>query len=105
MAYTVTTDGQITINLAPQTVVEEVLQNLSMILSTTKYSVPLDRNFGLFAHFVDKPTSVAEALIVSEILDAIEKYESRAEVLDVFVERDEMTGKIILRLEVDIIGG
>lgn len=105
MAYIVTTDGQIKINLAPQTVVEEVLQNLSMILSTTKYSVPLDRDFGLSARFIDKPIAIAEAILVSELLDAVEKYEPRAEVLNVSFERDERTGKITPRLEVEINDG
>lgn len=105
MAYTVTADTAASINLAPTTVVEEVLQNLSMILSTPKFSVPLDRDFGLSARFVDKPTPTAEAITISEVLDAVEKYEPRAEILGVTFERDERLGKIIPRLEVNIIGG
>lgn len=105
MAYTIMASESIKINLAPQTVVEEVLQNISMLLLTPKYSVPLDRNFGLSARFIDKPTRIAEAILISEVLDAIEEYEPRAEVIDLSFERDEMTGKIIPRLEVEIHGG
>lgn len=103
MAYTVTADENIKINLAPKTVVEEVLQNISMILSTPKFSVPLDRKFGLSARFIDKPTPVAETILVAEILDAIEEYEPRAEVINITFERDEKAGKLIPRLEVNII--
>lgn len=104
MSYFITPGTAAKINLAPETVVEEVLQNLTMILSTIKSTVPLDRNFGLSARFVDKPTPVAEAMLVSEVLDAIEQYEPRAEIVNISFERDEGTGKIIPRLEVNING-
>lgn len=48
------------INLAPETREEEVLQNLSISLSTPKFTVPLDRGFGLSQRIVDKPLPVAE---------------------------------------------
>ena len=93
------------INLAPETVVEEVLQNITMILLTLKNTAPLDRNFGLSARFLDKPTPVAESILVGEIIDAIEQYEPRAEILSVSFVRDERIGKIIPRLEVEINAG
>ncbi len=103
MAFTVTADGNAILDLAPKTLIKEIAQNISMILTTPKYTVPLDRNFGLSARFVDKPTPVSEAMIVAEVLDAIEKYEQRVNVLNVSFTRDDMTGKVIPRVEVEII--
>ena len=37
------------INLAPETREEEVLQNLSILLSTPKFTVPLDRISGFLS--------------------------------------------------------
>lgn len=91
------------INLAPETREEEILQNLSMLLSTPKFTVPLDRDFGLSQRFVDKPLPVAEALFVSEILDAIEKYEPRVEVDGVTFEQGDTPGMLIPRVEVNIL--
>lgn len=106
MAYVVTAYENKKISLAPETVVEEVLQNVAMIISTPQYTVPLDRGFGLPQRFIDKPLPVAQAILVSEVLDAIEEYEPRAEVESVsFVQeqQDAQVGKLIPRVEVKII--
>lgn len=102
MTYSVTAAEPIKINLAPATVIEEVLQNLSMILQTIKNTAPLYRDFGISARFIDKPIPVAETLIISEIYEAVEKYEPRAEIKSVDFERNEQTGKISPCLEVEI---
>lgn len=47
MAYVVKAFCLKKINLAPENTVEEVLQNVAMIISTPKFSVPLDRGFGM----------------------------------------------------------
>jgi phage baseplate assembly protein W len=99
----VTPNGSIKINLAPKTLVEEISQNISTILLTPKFSVPLDRRFGLSSQFLDKPTPVSKAVLVAEILDAIEHYEPRVKVLNISFEGNDMVGKVIPRLEVDII--
>lgn len=102
MTYTVKVNTGVKIKIAPESLIEEVLQNVAMILSTTKNTAPLARDVGLPARFVDKPIPVAEAILIAEVLDAIEKHEPRAEVEGVSFERDESTGKVIPRLEVAI---
>ena len=102
MTYTIKSDEKVKINLAPKTLFEEIIQNLTMILSTIKNTTPLERDFGLSARFIDKPTPAAEALLTAEVLDAVEKYEPRAQIVDIFFERDEIAGKITPRLEVEI---
>jgi hypothetical protein len=104
MLYTVTANIA-EINLAPQTVEEEVLQNVAMILATPQFSVPLDRGLGLKQEFVDKPLPAAQAILVAEIIDAVETYEPRATVENVYFKQGENPGKLIPFVEVSINGG
>lgn len=105
MAYIVKAYEPGKINLAPETTVEEVLQNVAMILSTPKFSVPLDRGLGLAQRFLDMPIQAAQAVLISEVLDAVERDEPRAEVLSVTFEQGETPGKLILIVEVNINDG
>lgn len=104
MTYTIKASEPIKINLAPATLIEEIIQNISMILQTVKNTAPLYRDFGISAEFVDKPISVAEPLIIADIYEAIEKYEPRAEIQNIKFEADEKTGKLNPCLEVVING-
>ncbi|MCM1059675.1 MAG: hypothetical protein NC452_05220 [Eubacterium sp.] len=101
MSYTVTASEPIKINLAPATLIEEILQNLSMILQTIKNTAPLYRDFGLSGNFLDKPIPVAETLLIAELYEAVEKYEPRAEIVNITFEQD-ITGKLNPCLEVEI---
>lgn len=103
MAYIVTANTGGKINLAPKTREEEILQNVKFLLSTPKFTVPLDRDFGLAQRFIDKPLPVAESLFRAEILDAIEKYEPRVEVENVTFEQGDTPGMLIPRVEVNIV--
>lgn len=105
MGYTVKAYGLEKINFKPETTVEEVLQNVAIILSTPKFSVPLDRGLGLAQRFIDKPIQTAQAILVSEVLDAIEEYEPRAEVENVSFIMGSRPGALIPVVEVNIIAG
>lgn len=102
MSYILTASEPIKINLAPDSLIKEILQNLSMILQTPKYTAPLYRDFGVSGSIIDKPIPAAETLLIADIYEAIEKYEPRAEIVDVTFERDEATGKLNPCLEVEI---
>lgn len=114
MSYMVTAYETKIVNLAPETVTEEVLQNVATIISTPKFTVPLDRKLGLMSSVIDRPIPIAKALIIGEIMDAIEEYEPRAEIVEITFLDDgeteetaagrEMRGKIVPRVEVNIIG-
>ena len=56
MAYIVTANTGGKINLAPKTREEEILQNVRFLLSTPKFTVPLDRDFGLAQRFITWPS-------------------------------------------------
>ena len=79
----------------------EVIQTVRTICATTKYSVPLDRRFGLNAVMLDAPTPKAMAALQAEIIMAIRKYEPRARVTQVSFEGD-MDGKLIPKVRVRI---
>ena len=71
-----------TINFMPATVEEEVLLNIRTLLTTAKGTVPMDRNFGVTMP-QDEPLPGAREKLNVEIIDAIERYEPRAKVINV----------------------
>jgi phage baseplate assembly protein W len=104
MGYIVSTLNVNKINLKPATTAEEVMQNVAMIISTPRGTVPLDRGFGLSQDYIDKPINVAKALLLADIMDTVPKYEPRVQVDDVTFEIDEsVPGKLIPKVEVTIL--
>ena len=84
--------------------VDEILQNISTIIRTPKYSVPLDRNFGIDASMVDMPIEVAENLVTVKIIEAIQEFEPRAIVQKVSYTKDHLTGTLKPKVQVIING-
>ncbi len=89
------------INFAPKTEAEEIAQNVRTIITTPKYSVPMDRLFGVNAEIIDRPTPKAMAQLQSEIIQAVRKYEPRCKVKKVIFEGDN-DGKLIVKVRVEI---
>ncbi|MBQ7544932.1 MAG: GPW/gp25 family protein [Synergistaceae bacterium] len=90
------------INFAPANIVEEVAQNVRTICTTPKYSVPLDRLFGVDATVIDRPTPKAIALMQVELIQAIRKYEPRCRVKKVSFDGDT-DGKLTARVRIEIL--
>ncbi len=90
------------INPFPKNIKEEVLQNVAVIVSTPKFTVPLCRGLGLEQNFVDRPITVAKTLLTTEVLEAVGKCEPRANILSIDFDVDEKTGKLNPIVEVDI---
>lgn len=78
----------IQINFAPQTLEQEIAQNIITIFTTAKFSVPLDRDFGLDATLLDMPQNTAKALLASEIVSAIETFEPRVRITHIDFQGD-----------------
>ena len=78
MNYVVSLDAAV--DFSPGSEAAEILQNVRTILLTRKGSVPLHRDLGLSWAYVDRPLSVAQMLMRSEIVEAVETYEPRAKV-------------------------
>jgi len=65
------------IDFAPANMILEVAQNVYTLLATDKYTVPLDRNFGLSTTLIDQPINLVQAQLRAEILEAVAQYEPR----------------------------
>ncbi len=101
MTYDVLAKPVQEIDFAPASEAAEILQNLRTIITTTKYSVPLDRDFGFNADMLDKPMNVAQAQLQSEIIMAIKRYEPRVTVTSIsFTGTDD--GRLIPKVQVMI---
>lgn len=101
MEYDITTAPE-HIDFAPASKLLEIFQNVRMILTTTKYSVPLDRLFGLDPSIVDMPMPAAQAKLTAEIVRAIHKYEPRCRVVRVWYDGN-MDGRLIPTVRIRIL--
>lgn len=68
------------ISLAPESIEAEVVQNVRMIITTVRGTVPLFRDFGLDSTIIDSPTLMAQAKISTEIIRQVRKHEPRAKI-------------------------
>ncbi len=101
MKYTIRSDNPPSFSLCENNPAKSILQNVLLIVSTRKGTVPMYRDFGIAQNFVDRPQAVAETLAVAEIREAIAEFEPRANLTDIRFEHD-MTGKTAIILEVDV---
>ncbi|WP_295163446.1 GPW/gp25 family protein [Selenomonas sp. F0473] len=90
------------INFAPQNVLEEVIQNVRTILTTRRGSVPLDRDFGMNTDFVDQPVSRVRAILLTEIIETVERYEPRVKVIEVHFSGVGVEGEVVPVVKVAI---
>lgn len=93
------------IDFSPATTIKEILQNVRTILTTAKYTVPLDREFGLDASILDAPIAVVRAKLTAEIIQAVETYEPRVKVTKVTYEGDGKEGVLTPKVQVRIVDG
>ena len=91
MTYEISGGETPPLNLAPATLAEEVLQNVRMIISTVKYSVPMDREFGIDGAVIDS----------NEIFRAVRRYEPRAVIESIDFDGDE-SGRLTPSIKVQI---
>lgn len=102
MTYEVTVDLS-NIKIMPSTEIEEILQNVQMILSTMKFSVPLDREFGISANMIDSPISATQARLTAEVAAAVRKFEPRARVERINYGGNAPDGNLNMSVVVEII--
>ncbi len=89
------------IKIMPSTELEEIAQNVRQIISTPKYSVPMDRAFGVDATLLDLPQNVAQAKLSAEIAKAIREQEPRAKLKSARYSGD-LDGKLIVTATIEI---
>jgi len=80
-----------------------IIQNIRNIITTWRGSVPLDRDFGLDSSILDSPQNTVFALLQIDIMEQINKYEPRVEVLNVsFNSGDALNGEVCPLLRIRI---
>ena len=82
MIYEVTTNTH-DWKIFPRNEIEEIGQNILMIISTQKYSVPLCRKFGVEFSQLDAPLNAMQAKMTAEIVSSVQEFEPRAKVIEV----------------------
>ena len=101
--YQIRNDVPVALQLAPENETESILQNVALILSTVKGTVPMYRDFGVDGDYIDRPQTVAQVLITRAVTEAVARYEPRCTVTGVTIEWDtEQIGKYIVIAEVEI---
>lgn len=92
------------ISIDERDTVKSVVQNIAVLLSTRKGTVPMYREFGLDWRALDKPMPRALQLLRVDIKEAIEEFEPRAQVLSIEFEADASNpGMLISSVEVEIL--
>ncbi len=71
------------IDFAPRSEIKEILQNIRTIINTAKTTVPLNRDFGVDLSVLDAPVVAIKPLLTASIVEAINKWEPRAKVVEV----------------------
>ncbi len=103
MSYTVSATDLGNVRFNEIETINSVLQNIAVILSTPKGSVPLYRDFGLDWRHLDRPINVAKVMMISEVREAVERWEPRATVQNVSFSVDPaQPGTLIPTVEVEI---
>lgn len=89
------------IDLVPQNVHQEVIQNIAVILDLIQKSCPMFRAAGLPGLLIGRPMNVVENILVGSIYDQIEEYEPRAIVTAIRFEQNAFTGEMIPIIELE----
>ena len=101
MSYFISAADNSGLSLNETNTVSSVLQNVALILSTPKGSVPMYREFGVDQEFLDLPGPAAQVRMVAPIREAVERWEPRAIVKNIAFTIKQ--GHLIPCVEVEII--
>ena len=82
--------------------VPEVMQNVRIILTTRRGTVPLDRDFGISFTFLDSPINKTRAKAEQEIFLQLKKYEPRAILKQIIWKTDVLSGQISPTVKVEV---
>lgn len=91
------------VKIMPSTEIEEIAQNVQMILATQKFSVPMDRDFGVSANLLDSPIAATQARLTAEIATAIREQEPRARVQRVIYAGNPANGQLKVTVRIEIV--
>jgi len=78
----------------------DIKRNLQTLFGTPEGTLVNDRKYGINWDGVDSPPEVAEAMLMAEITEKVERYEPRARVEDIIPESSAegvTTIKVVIR--------
>lgn len=101
MDITVNSNEDYSVEFQENNTVKSIIQNIALLLNTKKGTNPMYRDFGLPMEFIDKPIDVAETMAVLEISEALEKFETRATLKNLSLEKSK-DGKMVIVVEVTV---
>jgi len=83
VSHIISADDLSVVKLNESDHVAAVIQDVAVVLSTRRGSIPLYRNFGLPMNFLDMPVNMAEPVMVAEVAEAIQEFVPSAELIQV----------------------
>lgn len=103
MAYTIEGTELHNIDLQPNTLADEVIRNVSIIVSTVLGECPGWRAFGTRNDFLDRNILAARPLIIKAVISAVETWEPRARIIDpVELYWDDAHSRLIPKLKIEV---
>jgi phage baseplate assembly protein W len=81
----------------------EVIQNCRTILTTRKGTVPLDREFGITAEYLDSPMPKVRADAEQDIFMSLRKYEPRAVLKEIYWKADVLSGSVKPNIKIQVV--
>jgi len=83
MSYIISADDLSSVKLNEADHVAAVIQEVAVVLSTRRGSIPLYRNFGLPMRFLDMPVNIAEPVMIAEVTEALQEFVPSVELIRV----------------------
>lgn len=88
----ITLNDKYELNFDPESIEEEVIENVRNILNDMFFSVPMYRDHGLNATYLDAPIQKVSMLSRVDIINKIHEGEPRARVENIEFKGDGLTG-------------
>lgn len=101
---TIKLSDQPPVNLAPETVAEDVQQNMAMIFGTVRGTVPYMREFGVDAGFVDMRMNADINDIADDVYEQAARYEERAQISNVDIGDMDISGTLDATITYEVTG-
>jgi phage baseplate assembly protein W len=81
---------------------DKIADNIANILKTRISEVPYMREMGIDPDYMDMPVSEVKGQIISDAIEAISTYESRAEVVEIDVIEATAEGDLIIKVVIEV---
>ena len=99
-----TSPGVVEIECAHKTDVwQDVLRCLRVLLGSEIGSLALDREFGIDWSFLDQPLLAARAMLETELIQKIRRYEKRVSVKEIQWTGDGLSGQMKPKVVVELV--